>query len=169
MTTAKPLVGIILGSDSDLAVMTEATKVLQKFGIAFELEVASAHRSPNRVHEFASTAIDRGLQVIIAAAGGAAHLAGVVAAFTTLPVVAVPLASTSLNGLDALLSTVQMPPGVPVASMALDRWGATNAGIFAVQILATSDPALRQRLADYKQELAQSVGEKNARAQAQFK
>lgn len=169
MSAAKPIVGIIMGSDSDLPVMTETTKVLGKFGIPFELEVASAHRSPDRVHEYARTAIDRGLKVIIAAAGGAAHLAGVVAAFTTLPVVAVPLASTSLNGMDALLATVQMPPGVPVATMALDKWGATNAGIFAVQILATADPALRQRLTDYKQELADSVAEKNARAQAQIK
>jgi phosphoribosylaminoimidazole carboxylase PurE protein len=169
MSTGKPLVGIIMGSDSDLPVMTETVKVLQKFGIGFELEVASAHRSPNRMHEFASTAADRGLKVIIAAAGGAAHLAGVVAAFTTLPVVAVPLTSTSLNGLDALLSTVQMPPGVPVATMALDKWGATNAGIFAVQILAAADAGLRQGLADFKRELAQSVAEKNARAQAQFK
>jgi len=169
MTTGKPMVSIIMGSDSDLPTMTETAKVLQKFGVPFELEVASAHRSPARVHEFASTAIERGIKVIIAAAGGAAHLAGVVAAFTTLPVVAVPLATTSLNGMDALLATVQMPPGVPVGTMGLDKWGATNAGIFAVQILATADPALRQRLADYKQELAKSVAEKNTRAQAQFK
>jgi len=169
MSTAKPVVAIIMGSDSDLPTMTETTKVLQKFGIPFEIEVASAHRSPARVHEFASTARERGIKVIVAAAGGAAHLAGVVAACTTLPVVAVPLAATALNGMDALLATVQMPPGVPVASMALDKWGATNAGIFAVQILATADSALQQRLADYKQELAKSVAEKNARAQTQFK
>lgn len=165
----KPLVSIVMGSDSDLPTMAETAKVLQQFGIPFELEVASAHRTPERVHELASTASDRGIKVMIAAAGGAAHLAGVVAAFTTLPVVAVPLAATPLGGMDALLATVQMPPGVPVASMALDKWGATNAGIFAVQILATADPALRQKLSAYKQQMAKSVTEKNARAQAQFK
>ena len=169
MSTGKPLVAIIMGSDSDLPTMMETVNTLKKFGIACEVEVASAHRSPARVHEFASTAAERGIRVIVAAAGGAAHLAGVVAACTTLPVVAVPLAATSLNGMDALLATVQMPPGVPVGCMALDKWGATNAGIFAVQILATADPALQQRLADYKKELAKSVAEKNARAQAQFK
>lgn len=169
MGTGKPIVAIIMGSDSDLPTMTETTKVLQRFGIPFEIEVASAHRTPARVHEFASTAIDRGIKVIIAAAGGAAHLAGVVASCTTLPIVAVPLAATPLNGMDALLATVQMPPGVPVASMALDKWGATNAGIFAVQILATADEGLRQLLAEYKAEMAKSMAEKNARMQAQFK
>ncbi len=169
MPGERPQVAIIMGSDSDLPTMIETTKVLQKFGVGFEIEVASAHRTPNRVHDFASTAADRGIKVIIAAAGGAAHLAGVCAAFTTLPVVAVPLAATPLGGMDALLATVQMPPGVPVASMALDKWGATNAGLFAVQILATADPGLRVRLADYKQEMAKSVAEKNAKAQAQFK
>ncbi len=169
MAEGKAVVAIIMGSDSDLPTMTETTKVLQKFGIPFEVEVASAHRSPARVHEFATTAMERGIRVIIAAAGGAAHLAGVVASCTTLPVVAVPLSATSLNGMDALLATVQMPPGVPVASMALDKWGATNAGIFAVQILATADAGLRQRLTEYKVEMAKAVAEKNARAQAQFK
>jgi phosphoribosylaminoimidazole carboxylase PurE protein len=166
MTT--PVVGIIMGSDTDLPVMMETTKVLAKFGVAYELEVTSAHRSPARTHEYATTAIARGLKVIIVAAGGAAHLAGVVAAVTTLPVVGVPIASTSLNGLDSLLSTVQMPAGIPVATMAIDKAGAINAAVFAVEILATSDQELRQKLAAYKEELARGVAEKNARAQAQL-
>ncbi len=166
---SKPVVGIIIGSDTDLPVMVETTRVLAKFGVAYELEVTSAHRSPARTHEYARTAIERGLRVIIVAAGGAAHLAGVVAAVTTLPVVAVPIASTSLNGLDSLLSTVQMPAGIPVGTMAIDKAGATNAGVYAVEILATADPELRQKLAAYKEELARGVGEKNARAQAQLK
>jgi phosphoribosylaminoimidazole carboxylase PurE protein len=137
---AKALVGIIMGSDSDLPVMSESARMLEKFGIPFEIEVVSAHRSPARTHEYASTAIARGLKTIIVAAGGAAHLAGVVAALTTLPVIAVPMATTVLSGIDSLLSTVQMPAGVPVAAMAIDKPGATNAAIYAAEILATSDP-----------------------------
>src|SRR5579862_8202570 len=129
MSEGKPLVGIIMGSDSDLPVMTESAKILEKFGIPFEIEVTSAHRSPARTHEYATTAIARGLKTIIVAAGGAAHLAGVVAALTTLPIIGVPMGSSALNGMDSLLSTVQMPAGVPVGTMAIDKAGATNAGI----------------------------------------
>jgi len=157
-----------MGSDTDLPVMTEAAKMLDKFQIPYEVEVISAHRSPARTHEYATTAIDRGLKAIIVAAGGAAHLAGVVAALSTLPVIAVPIASTVLNGIDSLLSTVQMPAGVPVASMAIDKPGAANAAIYAAEILATSDPSIRQRLIAHKEDLARSVAEKNARAQQQL-
>ncbi len=156
-----------MGSDTDYPVMSEAAKVLQKFDIPYEIEVMSAHRSPTRTHEYAKTAVERGLKTIIVAAGGAAHLAGVVAAVTTLPVIGVPMATTVLNGIDSLLSTVQMPAGVPVASMAIDKAGATNAGIYAAQILATSDAKLRERLVTYKEDLAKSVAEKNARVQQQ--
>jgi 5-(carboxyamino)imidazole ribonucleotide mutase len=162
------LVGIIMGSDSDLPVMSESARMLEKFGIPFEIEVVSAHRSPARTHEYATTAIGRGLKAIIVAAGGAAHLAGVVAALTTLPVIAVPMATTVLSGIDSLLSTVQMPAGVPVAAMAIDKPGATNAAIYAAEILATSDARVAERLAAYKQELARSVAEKSERVKQQF-
>lgn len=167
-TSAKPLVGIIMGSDTDLPVMGEAAKTLEKFAIPFEIEVISAHRSPARTHEYATTAIERGLKAIIVAAGGAAHLAGVVAALTTLPVIAVPMATTVLSGIDSLLSTVQMPAGVPVAAMSIDKPGATNAAIYAAEILATSDPEIRSRLLAYKEELARSVAEKSARVKQQY-
>ncbi len=163
-----PLVGIVIGSDTDLPVMTESAKMLEKFGIPYEIEVISAHRSPARMHEYATTAIGRGLKTIIVAAGGAAHLAGVVAALTTLPVIAVPMATTVLRGVDALLSSVQMPAGVPVAAMAIDKPGATNAAIYAAEILATSDPAVSRRLAAYKEELATSVAEKSARVKQEY-
>ena len=130
--------------------------------------MVSAHRSPARTHEYASTAIERGLKVVIVAAGGAAHLAGVVAALTTLPVIAVPMATTVLSGIDALLSSVQMPAGVPVAAMAIDKPGAINAAIYATEILATSNPQIAERLSSYKQELARSVEEKSARVKQQF-
>ena len=159
----RPLVGIIMGSDTDWPVMQEAARMLEKFGVPHEVEVISAHRSPARMHEYATTAIDRGLKAVIVAAGGAAHLAGVVAALTTLPVIAVPMATTVLSGIDALLSSVQMPAGVPVAAMAIDKPGATNAAIYAAEILATADPALRERLVQYKAELERSVAEKSAR------
>lgn len=164
---SKPLVGIIMGSDTDYPVMSEAAKMLDKFGIPHEIEVISAHRSPARTHEYATTAIERGLKTIIVAAGGAAHLAGVVAALTTLPVVAVPMATTVLNGIDSLLSSVQMPAGVPVAAMSIDKPGAINAAIYAAEILATSDESLRQRLISYKAELERSVAEKSARVKQQ--
>ncbi len=163
-----PIVGILMGSDSDLPIMKEAAQILEKFAIPFEIEVTSAHRSPARTHEYATTAIPRGLKVLIVAAGGAAHLAGVVAALTTLPVVAVPIASTLLNGLDSLLSTVQMPAGVPVGAMAIDKAGAVNAGIYAAQILATFDPRVAHLLAEYKVELARGVAEKNNRVKQQY-
>lgn len=152
-----------MGSDSDYPVMAEAGRMLEKFGIGFEVEVVSAHRSPARAAEYAETAAKRGLRAIIVGAGGAAHLAGVVAALTTLPVIGVPMPSTSLNGMDSLLSTVQMPGGVSVATMAIGKPGATNAGIFAAQILALSDADIARKLADYKKELDSGVAEKSAR------
>src|SRR6202020_179541 len=157
-----------MGSDTDLPVMSEAGKVLDKFGIAFEMEVVSAHRTPARAHEYATNALKRGLKVLIAAAGAAAHLAGVIAANTTLPVIGVPMGTSSLNGLDALLSTVQMPGGIPVATMAIDKAGAVNAAIFAAEILGLSDPDIAQKLVKHKEELARSVTEKNARLQQQL-
>lgn len=159
-------VGILMGSDTDLPVMSEAGKVLEKFGIGYEMEVVSAHRTPARAHQYATTALDRGLKVLIAAAGAAAHLAGVIAANTTLPVIGVPMGTSSLNGLDALLATVQMPGGIPVATMAIDKAGAVNAAIFAAEILGLSDPVIARKLVEHKDELAKSVEEKNARLQA---
>ena len=164
----RPLVGIIMGSDTDLPVMSESAKMLEKFGIRYEIEVTSAHRSPARTHDYASTAVERGLKAVIVAAGGAAHLAGVVAALTTIPVIAVPMATTVLSGIDALLSSVQMPAGVPVAAMAIDKPGAINAAIFAAEILATADPEVAQRLISYKEELAKSVAEKSARVKQEY-
>jgi phosphoribosylaminoimidazole carboxylase PurE protein len=159
----QPLVGIIMGSDSDLPMMSEAVKSLEKFGIAYEIEIMSAHRTPARAHEYATTALRRGLKILIAAAGAAAHLAGVIAANTTLPVIGVPMGTSSLNGLDALLSTVQMPGGIPVATMAIDKAGAMNAAIFAAEILGLSDPAVAKKLVEHKEDLAKAVEEKNAR------
>ncbi|MEJ2364001.1 MAG: 5-(carboxyamino)imidazole ribonucleotide mutase [Deltaproteobacteria bacterium] len=159
------LVGIIMGSDSDLPVMQEAFELLTKFGVPAEITVASAHRSPKRVSEYARTARGRGLKVLIAGAGGAAHLAGVLAAETSLPVIGVPIASSPLTGWDALLSTVQMPAGVPVATMAVGKAGARNAAILAVQILAGADNELQERLEHYKEELAEKVAEKAANLQ----
>lgn len=156
-------VGVIMGSDSDFPIMSEACRMLEKFGIASEVEVVSAHRSPARAAEYAETALKRGLKAIIVGAGGAAHLAGVVAALTTLPVIGVPIPSTSLNGMDSLLSTVQMPGGVSVATMAIGKPGAMNAGIYAAQILATSDQAVAEKLREYKKELDSSVAEKSER------
>jgi phosphoribosylaminoimidazole carboxylase PurE protein len=167
-TNAKAVVGIIMGSDSDLPVMTESAKVLEKFGIPFEIEITSAHRSPARTHEYATTARERGLKAIIVAAGGAAHLAGVCAALTTLPIIGVPMGSSALNGMDSLLSTVQMPAGVPVATMAIDKAGATNAAVFAAEILGTADEGIAQKLKKYKEDLAKGVEEKSARAKAQY-
>ncbi len=161
--TASPLVGILMGSDTDLPVMVEVSRTLEKFGIGYEMEVCSAHRSPARTHEYAAGAAGRGLKVLIVGAGGAAHLAGVVASVTSLPVIGVPLATTPLNGMDSLLAIVQMPAGIPVATMAIDKAGATNAAILAAQILGTSDPKMAERLKGHKQELARSVQEKNSR------
>lgn len=164
-----PQVGVIMGSDTDLPVMSEAIKVLQEFGLPFEVEVTSAHRSPERTHQYAKSAAARGLKVIIVGAGGASHLAGIVAAETTLPVIAVPVVTTPLAGLDALYSTVQMPGGVPVGVMAVDKPGARNAGIYAAEIIALFDGALAERLRRHKQELARSVEEKSVRVKQQFK
>lgn len=157
------LVGVIMGSDYDYPVMAEACRMLDKFGIGFEVEVVSAHRSPARAAEYAEMAAERGLKTIIVGAGGAAHLAGVVAALTTLPVIGIPMAATSLNGMDSLLATVQMPGGVSVATMAIGKPGAMNAGILAAQILALSDGAMAGKLRDYKKELDASVAEKSER------
>lgn len=162
------LVGIIMGSDSDYPVMSEAAKNLDKFGIGYEIELVSAHRTPARAHEYATTAASRGLKILIAAAGAAAHLAGVMAANTTLPVIGVPMGTSSLNGLDALLSTVQMPGGIPVATMAIDKAGAVNAAIFAAQILALSDAEIARKIVKHKEDLANSVAEKNARLKQQI-
>lgn len=159
----KPLVGILMGSDNDYEVMVEAGRALQSFGVPFEMTVSSAHRTPERTSRYVREARKRGLKVLIAGAGAAAHLAGVVAAETTLPVIAVPIDSSSLQGLDALLAMVQMPAGIPVATMAIGKAGARNAGIFAVQILAATDADLARRLSEYKQELAAGV---EAKAQA---
>jgi phosphoribosylamine--glycine ligase len=153
-------VGIVMGSDSDLDIMQEAAAVLKKFQIPYEMTVASAHRSPQRAGDFAASALKRGMQVIIAGAGHAAHLAGVLAAHTTLPVIGVPIDSSCLQGLDALLATVQMPPGIPVATMAIGKPGARNAGILAAQIIAVSDAQLAEKLEKLKQEMARQVEKK---------
>ncbi|HEY3425889.1 MAG TPA: 5-(carboxyamino)imidazole ribonucleotide mutase [Negativicutes bacterium] len=154
-------VAIIMGSDSDWPILEPAMETLKYFGITMEVVVASAHRTPDKVHSFAATAKERGVQVIIAAAGAAAHLPGVVAAYTTLPVIGVPINSTSLNGLDALLSIVQMPSGIPVATMAVN--GAKNAAIFAAQILAVGNLELTAKLAAHRQAMAAEVEAKAAR------
>ena len=153
----KPLVSIVMGSDSDLEIMREAGKALEEFGIGYEMDVTSAHRSPERTAEFARKAAERGIRVIIAGAGGAAHLAGVIAAHTTLPVIGVPIPSTPLQGMDSLLATVQMPAGIPVATVAIGKPGATNAGILAAQILALNDPELRSRLTALRAQQTQTV------------
>src|SRR5579863_7902404 len=168
VSNQRPLVGIVMGSDTDLPVMTESAATLKKFGVAFEIEITSAHRSPARTSEYARSALDRGLKVIIVGAGGASHLAGVIAAETTLPVIGVPMATTTLAGLDSLLSTVQMPAGVPVACTAIGKPGATNAAIFAVEIIATADAGLARKLAEHKEELARSVAEKSEKVKREF-
>ncbi len=155
-----PKVGIVMGSDSDFNVMQETLKILKKFDIPYHVTVASAHRTPARATEFASTAMKKGIKVLIAGAGHAAHLAGVIAAHTTLPVLGVPIDSSALQGMDSLLATVQMPPGIPVATMAIGKPGAVNAAIFAAQIIAVSDKKVAEKLADHKQEMAEKVAEK---------
>jgi 5-(carboxyamino)imidazole ribonucleotide mutase len=163
---SKPLVSIVMGSDSDLEIMREAAKSLEEFGIAYEIDVTSAHRSPDRTADYARKAVGRGIRVIIAGAGGAAHLAGVIAAHTTLPVIGVPIPSTSLQGIDSLLATVQMPAGIPVATVAIGRPGATNAGILAAQIIALTDTAIAKKLEAHKEKLANSVEEKSKKLKA---
>jgi phosphoribosylaminoimidazole carboxylase PurE protein len=152
-----PLVSILMGSDSDYEVMVEAAKALDQFGIPFEMTVSSAHRTPERTAGIVRSARERGVKVIIAGAGAAAHLAGVVAAETVLPVIAVPIDCTSLHGLDALLAMVQMPAGIPVATVAIGKAGARNAGLLAVQILALNDADLTRRLVEFKAEMAIGV------------
>jgi len=156
-----PLVSIVMGSDSDLEIMREAAKALEDFGVAYEIDITSAHRAPRKTADFAKNAASRGIKVIIAGAGGAAHLAGVIAAESTLPVIGVPIPSSALQGMDSLLATVQMPAGIPVATVAIGKAGATNAGILAAQMLALSDPELAKKLLAHKQKLAHGVDEKS--------
>ena len=167
MKKRAPQVGILMGSDSDWEVMAAAAQRLDAFGVPYEVTVTSAHRAPERTAEYARTASERGLRVLIAGAGVAAHLAGTVAAHTTLPVIGVPLEAGNLRGLDALLATVQMPAGVPVATVAIGKGGAENAAILAAQILALGDEQLAARLAAYKRQLARQVEAKDARLKQQ--
>jgi len=159
-------IAIIMGSDSDLNIVNETIKVLKEFGVSHSVMVASAHRTPDVVSEFATNAEANGVKLIIAAAGAAAHLGGVIAAHTNLPVIGIPIDATSFNGLDALLSIVQMPGGVPVASMAVGKAGAKNAGLFAIQILALSDDSLKKKLKQYKEDMKAKVAEKNKKLQS---
>jgi phosphoribosylaminoimidazole carboxylase PurE protein len=154
------LVSVVMGSDSDLPIMTETTKVLEEFGIGYELILTSAHRTPMRTTKFAASAAGRGVKIIIVGAGAAAHLAGVIASQTILPVIGIPIDATSLHGLDALLSTVQMPGGVPVASMAIGKAGAKNAALFATRILAVEDKELSAKLSSYVKKMARDVEKK---------
>lgn len=162
-------VGILMGSDSDWPKIKGAADALAEFGVPCEVRVMSAHRTPHVVADYASSAVERGLQVIIAAAGGSAHLAGVVAAHTTLPVIGLPVPTAELGGLDSLLSTVQMPGDVPVACVAVGMGGPRNAGLLAVQILATADQALRERFAAFKRQLADKIAAKDAALQASLR
>ena len=159
-------VALIMGSDSDWPILKPAVEILKQFGIEAEVVVASAHRTPAKVREFVVSAPEKGISAFIVAAGAAAHLAGVVASYTTLPVIGVPINATALNGMDALLSTVQMPSGVPVATMAIN--GAKNAAIFAVQIFAVSNKELADKLASYRSQMIQEVEKKAARVAAQL-
>ena len=163
MAKSKPQVGIIMGSDSDWPKIKSAADALQEFGVAYEVRVMSAHRTPHLVAEYASSAVERGLQVIIAAAGGSAHLAGVVAAHTPLPVVGIPVPTEDLGGLDSLLSVVQMPGDVPVVSVAVGMGGPRNAGLFAVQVLGTADAALRTKFMEFKKQLVTKISAKDAK------
>ena len=166
MKSKKPKVLILMGSDSDLPVMKETGAVLEEFGISYHMTVASAHRTPARASELASNAEKRGIQVIIAGAGMAAHLAGVIAAHTILPVIGVPLDASPVKGLDALLSTVQMPPGIPVATVAIGKAGARNAGILALQIIARSDRRVATALKSFKKRMAREVEKKARRVES---
>lgn len=163
----KPVVGIVMGSDSDAPVMSEASRVLKEFGVAHEMVIASAHRSPRRTMLYASHAEKRGLKILICGAGHAAHLAGVVAAHTTVPVIGVPIDSSSLKGLDSILSTIQMPGGVPVAAMAIGKAGAVNAGLLAVEILAVSNGTLRKKLGVYRKKLERQIAQKDRKMQSE--
>ncbi len=163
---AQPLVGIVMGSDSDWPLVQKACETLKSFDVAYETRVISAHRTPDVALEYSKTAESRGLKVIIAAAGGAAHLGGVLAAGTVLPIIGIPIAGGALNGLDALYATVQMPSGVPVATVAVGSAGPVNAALLAVQILGTSDPALRTKFHTHKETLRAKVDAANARIHA---
>jgi len=160
-TSQTPLVGIIMGSDSDWPKIKAIATALEEFDVPFEVNVMSAHRTPEVVSEYTGSAIERGLKVIVAAAGGAAHLAGVAAAHTTLPVIGLPVPTPDLGGLDSLLSTVQMPGDVPVATVAVGMGGPRNAGLLAVQILAIADPSLQEKLQAFKNQLTKKIAEKN--------
>lgn len=160
---SKPQIGIIMGSDSDLPVMEKAAEVLKEMGVAYEMDISSAHRLPDKTAEYAKTARSRGIEVIIAGAGMAAHLAGVIAANTTLPVIGVPLKSGALNGVDALYSTVQMPAGIPVATVAID--GAKNAAYLACSILSIKYPEIAEKLDDYREKTRQALMEKSEELQ----
>jgi phosphoribosylaminoimidazole carboxylase PurE protein len=162
--TKKPQVAIIMGSDSDLAVMNETSEILEEYGVPFEVKILSAHRSPEDTAAFAKKARSRGIRIIIAGAGGAAHLAGVVASHTTLPVIGVPMETKELKGMDSLLSTVQMPSGVPVATVAIGKPGAKNAAILALEILGLGSKSVEKKLAGFKKELAESVRKKNKKS-----
>jgi 5-(carboxyamino)imidazole ribonucleotide mutase len=159
------IVSVLMGSDSDFEVMKEAAIILKDFDVEFEMLVTSAHRTPGRTSEFARNASGRGVKAIIVGAGAAAHLAGVIAAETTLPVIGVPINATSLSGLDALLSTVQMPGGIPVATMAIGKAGARNAALFAIEILAIHDEILAEKIKTYRSRFKASVEEKSSRLQ----
>lgn len=163
-----PLVGIVMGSDSDWPLVQKAADTLTAFGVAFDVRVISAHRTPDLAFDYAANAEARGLKVIIAAAGGAAHLGGVLAAHTVLPVIGIPIAGGALNGLDALYATLQMPAGIPVATVTLGSAGPVNAALLAVQILGTADPELRAKFHAYKDELKGKVAEGNAKVHAQL-
>ena len=154
-------VAVIMGSDSDLAVMSETAKILEEYGVPFEIKILSAHRSPDDTARFAKKARERGIKVIIAGAGGAAHLAGVVASHTTLPVIGVPMETKELKGIDSLFSTVQMPAGIPVATLAIGKAGAKNAAILALEILSLEDRAIEKKLAFFKKVLVENVRKKN--------
>ena len=167
--TQTPKVALVMGSDSDWPIMKACQETLSAFDVAVEVRISSAHRTPDQTAEFATQAKDNGIEVIIAAAGMAAHLAGVIAAHTTLPVIGVPMASGALQGVDALLSTVQMPPGIPVATVGIGSAGAKNAALLAVQILALKDPTLGPKLIQHKTDLAQSVKAKNEKLQSELK
>jgi 5-(carboxyamino)imidazole ribonucleotide mutase len=163
---ANPLVGVVMGSDSDWSVMADAAEALKQFGIEYEVEVLSAHRTPEKMIEWGKAAASRGVKVIIAGAGGAAHLPGMLASVTTLPVIGVPVSLSKLDGMDSLLSIVQMPGGIPVATVSIG--GAKNAGILAARILGTNDPVLEKKLIEYGQSLASLVAEKNDQLKAEI-
>ena len=162
----KPIVGVVMGSDSDWSVMSDAAQALKEFGIEYEVEVLSAHRTPERMIEWGKAAAGRGIKVVIAGAGGAAHLPGMLASVTTLPVIGVPVALAKLDGLDSLLSIVQMPAGIPVATVSIN--GARNAGILAARIIGTSDHGLSEKLAEFTESLKDAVAEKNENLKSQI-